>query len=90
MVNLMQMNVLHKVIFEFQHVFFMLLTAIAIMMTGHLIQNQKIFYGGIVFAFLAFAASYLKLEDQLLLEAIGWMMGFVIPGHILFKSKKPV
>ncbi|MFA7044626.1 MAG: hypothetical protein WC186_09805 [Bacteroidales bacterium] len=86
MVNLIQQNSIHKVVFELQHCIFMLITAIAIVLTGRLIHNRPVFYGGIFFAVLAFAASYLVLKDQLLLEAIGWLCAFVIPGHILYSK----
>jgi len=57
-----------------------------VVVTGSLIHNRPILYGGIFFAVLAFAASYLALKDQLLLEAIGWLCAFVIPGHILYSK----
>ncbi|MCK9312022.1 MAG: hypothetical protein M0P26_07065 [Bacteroidales bacterium] len=86
MVHLIQQNSIHKVVFELQHCLFMLITAIAIVLTGRLIHNRPVLYGGIFFAVLAFAASYLVLKDQLLLEAIGWLCAFVIPGHILYSK----
>jgi len=88
MVNLIQMNVMHKIVFELQHSVFMLITAIAIVLTGNLVHNRQVIWGGVVFAVLAFASSFLKLEDQLLLEAIGWMVAFVIPGHRLYSRHK--
>ena len=84
MINLIQMNVVHQIVFELQHAVYMLITAFAIVMTGRIIRNPLTLIGGVVFAILAFTASYLNLREQLLLEAIGWMVSFVIPGHILF------
>lgn len=88
MINLIQMNVVHQIVFELQHAIYMLITAFAIIMTGRIIRNPIILIGGVVFAILAFTASYLNLREQLLLEAIGWMVSFVIPGHILYRQNK--
>ena len=86
-INLIQQNVLHHIVFELQHALFMLLTAAAILITGSLIRNRWMFIGGVVFALLAFGASYLPLKNQMLLEAIGWLVGFGLPGHLLLKRK---
>jgi len=85
--NLIMQNVLHHVVFELQHALFMLLTAVAILITGSLIRNRWMFFGGVVFALLAFGASCLPLKNQMLLESIGWVVGFVIPGHLLMRRK---
>jgi len=86
--NLMMQNVLHHIVFELQHAFFMLLTALAILVTGSLVQNRWMFAGGVLFALLAFGASYFELKNQMLLEAIGWLVGFVIPGHLMMRRKE--
>jgi len=88
MVYLIQLNVMHTVVFELQHAMFMVLSATAIVLTGRLIHNKGVFYGGIIFALLGFGASYLKLTDQLLLESLGWLLAFVIPGHVLYSKQK--
>lgn len=85
--NLIMQNVLHHVVFELQHALFMLLTALAILITGSLIRNRWMVAGGVVFALLAFGASYLSLKNQMLLESIGWLVGFVIPGHLMMRRK---
>lgn len=85
--NLIQQNILHHVVFELQHVLFMLLTALAILITGSLIQNRWMVAGGVAFALLAFGASYFELKNQMVLEAIGWVVGFVIPGHLMMRRK---
>lgn len=85
--NLIQQNVLHHVVFELQHALFMLLTAFAILVTGSLIRNRWMFAGGILFVLLAFGASYLPLKHQMLLEAIGWLVAFVVPGHFMMRRK---
>jgi len=86
-INLIQQNVLHHIVFELQHALFMLLTAVAILVTGSLIRNRWMFVGGVIFVILAFGASYMSLKNQMLLEAIGWVVGFVIPGHLLMRRK---
>jgi len=85
--NLIMHNVLHHIVFELQHSLFMLLTAVAILITGSLIKNRWMFIGGILFALLAFGSSYFVLKYQMLLEAIGWMVGFIIPGHLMMRRK---
>jgi len=85
--NLIQHNILHHVVFELQHALFMLLTAMAILLTGSLIRQKWMFFGGVAFGLLAFGASYLTLKNQMLLEAIGWLVGFVLPGHLMMRRK---
>lgn len=85
--NLIQQNVLHHIVFELQHALFMLLTALAILITGSLIRNRWMVVGGVVFALLAFGASYFELKNQMVLEAIGWAVGFIIPGHLMIRRK---
>jgi hypothetical protein len=86
--NLIQQNVLTHIVFELQHALFMLLTAFAIIVTGSVIRNRWMLAGGVLFALLAFGASYLVLKNQMLLEAIGWLVGFVVPGHLMLVSRK--
>jgi hypothetical protein len=87
--NLIQFNVLGHIVFELQHALFMLLTAIAVVITGGVIRSRWMQWGGVLFALLAFGASYMVLKDQMLLEAIGWLVGFVVPGHFfLIRSNK--
>lgn len=85
--NLIIQNTLHHVIFELQHALFMLLTAVAILITGSIIRSRWMLVGGIIFALLAFGASYFSLKYQMLFEAIGWMIGFIVPGHLLMRRK---
>lgn len=87
LINLIQFNVLHKIIFELQHPIFMVLIAIAIVVTGGILRYKMIIAGGIIFGLLAFASSYLPLNQQLLLEAIAWVIAFIIPGHILYAKR---
>jgi len=85
--NLIQMNVLHHIVFELQHALFMLLTALAILVTGSLIRNRWMIIGGVLFAVMAFGASYFPLKHQMLLEAIGWLVAFIVPGHVMMRRK---
>jgi hypothetical protein len=88
LINLIQFNVLHKIIFELQHPIFMVIIAFAIVSTGGILRHKLITIGGVVFGLMALLSSYLTLPDQLLIEAIVWIIAFVIPGHILYAKRK--
>lgn len=88
LVNVIQAHVLHSINFELQHPLFMVLMAFAVTVTGGILRYRLIVIGGIVFGLLAFIASYLNLEAQLLVESIAWAIAFIIPGHILYASRK--
>lgn len=90
LVNVILANVLHTVNFELQHPVFMVLFAFAITVTGGILRYRMIIAGGILFAVLALAASWLDLNYQLLLEAFAWLVAFIIPGHILYLKRKAV
>lgn len=81
--NLIQFNILHKIIFQLQHPVFMLLTAAGILITGYILKYKLIISGGIIFGGLAYLCSYFDLHEQLLIESIAWLIAFVIPGHII-------
>ena len=66
----------------------MVFIAFAILVTGVILRHEKLISGGVVFGFLAFVSSYLTLENQVLIEAIGWFIAFVIPGHLLYSKRK--
>jgi len=87
-INLIQQNVLHHVVFELQHALFMLITGLAILLTGSVIRSNWMLIGGIAFALLAYGASFMVLKNQMMLEAIGWILGFVVPGHVLLRRSK--
>lgn len=82
-VNLIQQNVMHEINFELQHPLFMVLTAFAITITAIMLRSPLMIIGGALFGLLALVASYLKLPAQLLVEAVAWLLAFVIPGHLL-------
>jgi hypothetical protein len=87
LVNVIQMNVLHSINFQLQHPLFMVLMAFAVTVTGGILRQRLIIIGGVVFGALALTASYLGLKEQLLLEAVAWMIAFIVPGHILFAKR---
>lgn len=87
LVNLIQFNVLGEIIFELQHPIFMILIAFGIIFTGSMIRYRLIIWGGAIFALLAYLSSFYPLQEQLLIEAIAWLIAFVIPGHILYAQR---
>jgi len=84
LINLIQYNVLDKIVFELQHPLFMVVTAFAIVITGGILRYRMIIAGGIIFAAMAYLGSCFDLPTQLLVESLAWFIAFVIPGHILF------
>ena len=72
---------------ELQHPIFMVFIAFAVTITGGILRYRLIIIGGIVFAALAYTASYFKLHEQLLIESIAWAIAFIIPGHILYANR---
>jgi len=86
--NIIQFNVLRQIYFELQHPIFMLFIAFAIVVSGGILRHTLITVGGIIFGVLAFICSYLPLQDQLLVESIGWLIAFIIPGHITYSKRK--
>jgi Na+-translocating ferredoxin:NAD+ oxidoreductase RnfE subunit len=88
LVNLILFNVEHQVHFELQHPVFMVIIAFATVVTGGILRHQLIIIGGIVFGLLALYASYLPLSTQLLMEAVAWIIAFIIPGHVLLATRK--
>ena len=90
LVNVIQFNVLHTFNAQLQHPIFMLFTAFAVLVTGVILRHEQLISGGVVFGFLAFVSSYLTVDNQLLFEAIAWLIAFVIPGHLLYSKRKKV
>jgi len=85
--NLILNNVTHEVNFTLQHPLFMVLTAFAILVTGVILRYKLIILGGVVFGILAYCASLLLLQDQMLLDGIGWFLALAIPGHIMYFNR---
>ena len=88
LVNLIQFNVLHSINFELQHPIFMVLMAYSVTITGGILRYRLIIFGGVIFGILALTSSYLKLQDQLLVESVAWIISFIIPGHILYANRE--
>jgi membrane-associated HD superfamily phosphohydrolase len=88
LVNVIQFNVLHTFNAQLQHPIFMVFSAFAILVTGVILRHEQLISGGVVFGFLAFVSSYLTVDNQLFFEAIGWIIAFVIPGHLLYAKRK--
>ena len=88
LVNLIQNNVVHEINFNLQHPIFMVFIAFAIFVTGGILRYGLVIAGGILFALLAYASSFLPLNEQMLLEAVAWLVAFVVPGHILHYNRK--
>jgi branched-subunit amino acid ABC-type transport system permease component len=88
LINLIQFNILDKIIFELQHPVFMVFIAFATVITGGILRYRMMIVGGIVFGLLAYGCSYLPIIDQLLVEAIAWLIAFIIPGHLLYAKRK--
>lgn len=87
LINLIQANVIHSINFQLQHPIFMVLIAFAIIVTGGILRYRIIITGGIIFGILAYVASFFELNTQLLVEAIAWMIAFIIPGHVLYYKR---
>jgi hypothetical protein len=88
LVNLIQFNVTQNINFELQQPIFMVLMAFAVTVTGGILRYRLIIIGGVVFGVLALTASYLNLQDQLLVESIAWIIAFIVPGHILYAGRE--
>lgn len=88
LINLIQGNVLHSINLELQHSIFMVVIGFAIVTTGNILKSRVFTYGGILFGILGFLASYLPLAQQLVLEAVGWLLAIIVPGHLLYANKK--
>lgn len=88
LVNLIQFNVLKSINFELQHPIIMVLMAFAVTVTGGILRYRLIIIGGIAFGLLALIASHLKLQEQLLVESVAWIISFIVPGHILYANRE--
>lgn len=71
-----------------QHPVFMIFIAFAIVVTGGILRFKLVIFGGIIFGVLAYVSSYLSFGNQMLCEAIAWLIAFIIPGHYLYATRK--
>jgi hypothetical protein len=85
---LIQFNILHTIKFELQHALFMIIVAFATVTTGGILRHKLIISGGILFGLFALLSTYVPIEYHFLVEAIAWLIAFVIPGHILYAKRK--
>lgn len=88
LINMIIFNVIHEFNVELQHPVFMVLIAFAIVVTGGILRYKLLIIGGVIFGILAYVCSYLKIDNQMLAEAIAWLIAFVIPGHIMHSKRK--
>ena len=73
---------------ELQHPIFMMFIAFATVITGGILRYNLIIIGGILFGILAYACSFFRLPEQMLFEAVAWLVAFIIPGHFLYVLSK--
>jgi hypothetical protein len=88
LVNMIIFNTIHEFNAALQHPIFMVFMAFAVVITGGILRYKLIIFGGIVFGLLAYVCSYLSLENQMLIEAVAWLIAFIIPGHYLYAKRK--
>jgi len=86
--NMILFNSLHELNLKLQHPVFMLFIAYTIVISGIMLRYNLLIMGGMLFAAAAYIASRFELNTQILIEAISWLAGFVIPGHFLFARRK--
>ncbi len=88
LINLVEANVLGKINFEFQHPIFMVIIGSSISLTGRVLSYRSLMIGGLVFALLGGVASYFSLSQQMMIESVGWVIAFLIPGYVIrFQNK---
>jgi len=88
LINLILNNELNTVNYDLQHPIFMAIIAMSVVLSGAILRNRILISGGVFFAICAFLSSYVDLIDQRVLEGIGWIVAFVLPGHLMYSSGK--
>jgi hypothetical protein len=88
LINLIQGNVVHEINFELQHPIFMVVIALATVISGGILRYKMLIFGGIFFGAMALISSYFALPEQLLLESVAWLIAFIFPGHYLYAKRK--
>ncbi len=73
--------------YTIQHLVQMMIIGFTTFVTGLILNHKLVIAGGIVFALLAIPASYLDLSSALMLDMAGWMIAFIIPGHIIYAKR---
>ncbi|HAM98641.1 MAG TPA: hypothetical protein DCQ26_08510 [Marinilabiliales bacterium] len=87
LVNMIIFNTIHEFNPTLQHPIFMVLMAFAVVITGGILRYKLITFGGIVFGLLAYICIYFSVEIQMLIEALAWLIAFIIPGHYLYATR---
>jgi hypothetical protein len=68
--------------------FILLTTGLVTFASGLILQFRPMVIGGIIFWILSMACFIVSPIDQLLLEAVGVLLGYIIPGILLRKKAK--
>ena len=66
----------------------LLLAAIGTMVSGLTMKFKPLIFGGIIFAIFSIVTLYFSGSEQLVLNAIAIVLGYLIPGYLLKYSKK--
>jgi len=88
LINLIIFRQTGTVDFSLQNTIFMVVIASAIVVSGGILRYKLLIVGGIIFALMAYACSFLKWQDQLIVEALAYLVAFIIPGHILYRKRR--
>ncbi|MFY0653801.1 MAG: hypothetical protein JXQ96_17300 [Cyclobacteriaceae bacterium] len=86
LINLTLFSAFDEIDFALQHPIFMAVIAFTIFITGRVLRYSLVSFGGILFAVLAYFSIGMDLGDQMLMEAIGWFVSFVLPGHNFYRA----
>ncbi len=66
----------------------LLLAGIGTMVSGLTMKFKPLIFGGIIFAIFSIVTLYFRGPEQLILNAIAIIFGYLIPGYLLKNSKK--
>jgi hypothetical protein len=88
LVNMIIFNVIHEFNAALQHPILMVFMAFAVVITGAILRYKLIILGGAVFGLLAYICTYFSIENQMLIEAVAWLIAFIIPGHYMYAKRK--
>jgi hypothetical protein len=72
---------------EYPSPFVLTVAGLATFITGRVIRFSPLKWGGIVFFIFAVVAAFVVNEYQLLVNAVAIVLGYIIPGYLLRKSK---
>ncbi len=68
--------------------YILMITGLVTFASGLMLQFRPMMLGGVVFFILTIACLWVQPADQLLLEALGVLLGYIIPGIILRRLSK--